>query len=45
MTSGGDFDYPIMFNLTGTLQVGRMVKVTAASTPISLASAPGTERW
>jgi hypothetical protein len=29
----------------GTLQLGRVVKVTAASTPISLAAAPGPERW
>ena len=28
------FKYPIMFNPTGTLQVGRVLKVTAASTPI-----------
>lgn len=28
------FKYPIMFNPTGTLQVGRVVKITAASTPI-----------
>jgi hypothetical protein len=28
------FKHPIMFNPTGTMQVGRVVKVTAASTPI-----------
>jgi hypothetical protein len=28
------FKYPIMFNPTGTLQVGRVLKVAAASTPI-----------
>jgi hypothetical protein len=28
------FKYPIMFNPTGTMQVGRVVRVTAASTPI-----------
>jgi len=30
----GHFKYPIMFNPTGTMQVGRVVRVTAASTPI-----------
>ena len=30
----GHFKYPIVFNTTGTLQVGRVVKVTAPSTPI-----------
>ena len=28
------FKYPIMFNPTGTLQVGRVVKIIASSTPI-----------
>ncbi len=28
------FKYPIMFNPTGTLQVGRVVRVTAISTPV-----------
>ena len=28
------YKYPIMFNLAGTLQVGRVVRVTAPSTPI-----------
>ena len=29
----------------GTLQLVRVVKVTAASTPISLAATPSPERW
>lgn len=28
------FKYPIMFNLAGTIQIGRVVRVAAASTPI-----------
>jgi hypothetical protein len=28
------FKYPIMFNPTGTIQVGRVIKVTATNTPI-----------
>jgi hypothetical protein len=30
----GHFKYPIVFNVTGTFQVGRVVKITAVSTPI-----------
>jgi hypothetical protein len=30
----GHFKYPIMFNPTGTIQVGRVIKVTATNTPI-----------
>jgi hypothetical protein len=42
---GPDFEYPIIFNPTGTVQFVPVMKVTAASTPISLAAAPGPERW
>ena len=30
----GHFKYPIVFNSTGTLQVGRVIKINAISTPI-----------
>jgi len=30
----GHFKYPIMFNSSGTIQVGRVIRVTAPSTPI-----------
>ena len=30
----GHFKYPIIFNSTGTLQVGRVIRITAVSTPI-----------